>query len=61
MENCKESKNGKAQPEMDYFDDFQEKDGYESTKPLDVLPNTPIWKFGILWKKIQLDRILSQI
>ena len=26
---------------MDHFDDFQEKDGYESTKPLDVLPNKP--------------------
>ena len=24
---------------MDHFNDFQEKDGYESTKPLDVLPN----------------------
>ena len=36
---------------MSHFDGFQEKDGYESTKPLDVLPNTPIWKFGVLWKK----------
>ena len=26
---------------MDHFDDFQEKDGYESTKPPDVLPNKP--------------------
>ena len=26
---------------MDHFDDFQEKDGYESTKPPDVLPNNP--------------------
>ena len=28
----KESKNGKVDPEMDHFNDFQEKDGYESTK-----------------------------
>ena len=35
----KESKNGKVDPEMDHFDDFQEKDGCESTKPPDVLPN----------------------
>ena len=37
----KESKNEKVDPKMDHFDDFQEKDGYESTKPLDVLPNKP--------------------
>ena len=27
-----EPKNGKVEPRMDHFDDFQEKDGYESTK-----------------------------
>ena len=37
----KERKNGNVEPKMDHFDDFQEKDGYESTKPLDVLPNKP--------------------
>ena len=35
----KESKNGKVEPEMDHFDDFQEKGGYETTQPPDVLPN----------------------
>ena len=28
------------QDEMDHFDDFQEKDGYESTKPLDISPKS---------------------
>ena len=27
-----EPKNGKVEPKMDHFNDFQEKDGYESTK-----------------------------
>ena len=37
----KSKEGGKVDSEMDHFDDFQEKDGYASTKPLDVLPNKP--------------------
>ena len=37
----KSKEGGKVDSEMDHFDDFQEKDGHASTKPLDVLPNKP--------------------
>ena len=42
-----EPKNGKPDPKTDNFDDFQEKNGYESTKTQFLDKNSLVWgKYG---------------